>query len=88
MAPRKQGLIVNISSWGGARYVFNVAYGIGKAGVDRMAQDCGTELRSHNIAMISLYPGAVKTELVNSMMDRQKEDNETSKEKRGVYDMI
>lgn len=30
MVPRKQGLIVNISSYGGVRYLFNVAYGIGK----------------------------------------------------------
>jgi dehydrogenase/reductase SDR family protein 1 len=33
MAPRKQGLIVTVSSFGGVSYVFNVAYGIGKAGV-------------------------------------------------------
>lgn len=30
MVPRKQGLIVNISSVGGMRYLFNVAYGVGK----------------------------------------------------------
>ncbi|XP_062578611.1 dehydrogenase/reductase SDR family member 1-like isoform X2 [Saccostrea cucullata] len=30
MVPRKQGLIVNISSAGGLAYIFNVAYGIGK----------------------------------------------------------
>ena len=30
MTPRKQGLIVNITSYGGAKYIFNVAYGIGK----------------------------------------------------------
>ncbi len=33
MAPRKQGLIVVISSAGGLRYLFNVAYGVGKAAV-------------------------------------------------------
>lgn len=25
MVPRKAGLIVNISSWGGVQYIFNVA---------------------------------------------------------------
>ena len=30
MVPRKQGLIINISSFGGVRYLFNVAYGVGK----------------------------------------------------------
>ena len=64
MVPRKQGLIINVSSPGGLRYLFNVAYGIGKAAVDRMAADCGVELKRHNVTMISLYPGAVKTELV------------------------
>ena len=30
MVPQKSGLIVNISSGGGLRYLFNVAYGVGK----------------------------------------------------------
>ena len=33
MVPRKQGLIINISSMGGVRYLFNVAYGIGKVNI-------------------------------------------------------
>jgi dehydrogenase/reductase SDR family protein 1 len=33
MVPRKQGLIVVISSAGGLRYLFNVPYGIGKSAV-------------------------------------------------------
>ena len=33
MTARKQGLIVVISSPGGLRYLFNVAYGVGKAAV-------------------------------------------------------
>jgi NAD(P)-dependent dehydrogenase (short-subunit alcohol dehydrogenase family) len=33
MVPRKQGLIVVVSSAGGLRYLFNVAYGVGKAAV-------------------------------------------------------
>jgi len=64
MVPRKQGLIVNVSSSGGMRYLFNCAYGIGKAGCDRMAADCGHELRKSNVAMVSLWPGPVKTEYV------------------------
>lgn len=72
MVPRKQGLIVNISSLGGVRYLFNVAYGIGKAAVDRMAVDCGIELKKHNVTMLSLYPGAVKTELVTKLRGTEK----------------
>ena len=33
MVPAKQGLIVNLSSSGGLHYLFNVAYGVGKAAV-------------------------------------------------------
>ncbi|XP_077983420.1 dehydrogenase/reductase SDR family member 1-like [Glandiceps talaboti] len=64
MVPRKQGLIVNISSVGGVMYFLSVPYGVGKAGCDKMATDCAKELKEHNIASISLWPGPVKTEVV------------------------
>ena len=64
MIENKRGLIINVSSGGGLRYLFNVAYGVGKAACDRMAADCAMELKAHNVAMISLWPGAVKTEKV------------------------
>lgn len=64
MTANKQGLIVNVSSIGGRSYLFNVAYGVGKAGCDRMAADCAVELKADNVAMVSLWPGAVKTEFM------------------------
>ena len=64
MVERKEGLIVNISSAGGIRYLFNAAYGIGKAACDRMAADCAIEFRESNITMVSLWPGPVKTEFI------------------------
>ena len=64
MVPRRSGLIVNVSSGGGLRYLFNVPYGVGKAAVDRMGADCGHELRKHNVAVITLWPGPVKTEKI------------------------
>ncbi len=51
---------MNVSSIGGLRYLFNVAYGVGKAACDRMAADCALELKGSNVAMISLWPGAVR----------------------------
>jgi NAD(P)-dependent dehydrogenase (short-subunit alcohol dehydrogenase family) len=33
MVPRKQGLIIFISSAGGLRFLFTTAYGVGKVGV-------------------------------------------------------
>ena len=74
MVPRKQGLIVNISSFGGQTYLFNVAYGIGKAAVDRMAVDCGIELKKSNVACLSLMLGAVRTELTTNLISGQSAD--------------
>lgn len=68
MVPRRQGLIVNVSSLGGQGYLFNVAYGVGKAGVDRMAVDCGIELKKHNVACLSLMLGAVRTEKMTNLV--------------------
>lgn len=73
MVPRREGLIVNVSSPGGLTYLFNVAYGIGKAACDRMAGDCAHELRRHNVAFVSLWPCAAMTETVEGAMENSKE---------------
>lgn len=80
MVPRKKGLIVNISSAGGLRYMFNVAYGIGKEACDRMAVDCATELRKYNVACVSLWPGAVGTENVLHNLREKLDEPETESE--------
>ena len=64
LTQRPGGLIVNISSRGGRQYVFNTAYGVGKAGVDRMAQDMAQELQEFGCAALSLSPSQVKTEFI------------------------
>eukprot|EP00281_Chroomonas_sp_CCMP1168_P018834 CAMPEP_0206230410 /NCGR_PEP_ID=MMETSP0047_2-20121206/10247_1 /ASSEMBLY_ACC=CAM_ASM_000192 /TAXON_ID=195065 /ORGANISM="Chroomonas mesostigmatica_cf, Strain CCMP1168" /LENGTH=374 /DNA_ID=CAMNT_0053653837 /DNA_START=32 /DNA_END=1156 /DNA_ORIENTATION=+ len=58
------GLLVTVSSMGGSFYIFDAAYGVGKAAKDRMAHDMAVELKDQNIASISLWPGAVKTEII------------------------
>ncbi|KAK3742749.1 hypothetical protein QZH41_018957 [Actinostola sp. cb2023] len=72
MVPNKQGLIVNISSAGGLRYLFNIPYGVGKAANDRMMADMAVELKKTNIAAISLWPGPVQTETVSSVIQEDK----------------
>lgn len=64
MIARRSGLIVNISSAGGGEYLFSVAYGTGKAAVDRMARDMAHDLREFGVAALSLWPGTVKTEFL------------------------
>jgi NAD(P)-dependent dehydrogenase (short-subunit alcohol dehydrogenase family) len=64
MVAQKKGLIVNISYWAAQKYMGNVAYGTAKAAVDKMTTDMAREAREFNIAVISLYPGLVRTESV------------------------
>lgn len=62
MVPAKRGLIVNISFWAAQKFMSNVMYGVAKAADDTMVRDMAHELREHNVAVISLYPGLVRTE--------------------------
>jgi dehydrogenase/reductase SDR family protein 1 len=63
------GLIVCISAPGSQRYVQNIAYGVGKAGVEKLVSDMAEELRPHNVASISLWPGFTRTEDVLGQPD-------------------
>ena len=69
MTSRGSGLIVNVSSGAGLFYLFNPIYGLGKAACDRMASDCALEMRKRNVAMVSIWPGVVKTELSRKRME-------------------
>jgi len=64
MTPQKRGLIVNISHWAAQKHLSNTIYGISKAATDKMTADMAHELRPHGVAVVSLYPGMVRTELV------------------------
>jgi dehydrogenase/reductase SDR family protein 1 len=64
MVEQKHGLIVNISFWAAQKYLSNVAYGVAKAATDKMTADMSRELRDHGVAVVSLYPGLVRTEKV------------------------
>jgi dehydrogenase/reductase SDR family member 1 len=63
------GLIVCISAPGSRRYVHNVAYGVGKAGVEKLAEDMAEELRRYGVASVSLWPGFIRTEDVVGQPD-------------------
>jgi len=64
MVPAKRGLIVNISFWAAQKFIANTLYGISKAATDKMTADTAHELKPHGVAVVSLYPGLVRTELV------------------------
>jgi NAD(P)-dependent dehydrogenase (short-subunit alcohol dehydrogenase family) len=56
------GLIVNTSSFAGANPKENPALGTAKAATDRLSLLMAEALRDHTIAVVSLYPGLVRTE--------------------------
>jgi NAD(P)-dependent dehydrogenase (short-subunit alcohol dehydrogenase family) len=64
MVTRRSGLIVNVSFWAAQKHIGNVAYGVSKAATDKMTSDMATELKPHGVAVVSLYPGLVRTEKV------------------------
>ena len=64
MVERGRGLIVNISFWAAQKHIANVPYGVSKAATDKMTADMAHELRKYNVAVVSLYPGLVRTEKV------------------------
>ena len=64
MVEARRGLIVHVSSWAAQKYIANTLYGVAKAATDKMTTDMAHELKAHNVTVVSLYPGLVRTELV------------------------
>jgi len=64
MIAERRGLIVNLSTWAAQKRIGNVAYGVAKAATDKMTADMAVELVPHNVAVVSIYPGLVRTEKV------------------------
>jgi NAD(P)-dependent dehydrogenase (short-subunit alcohol dehydrogenase family) len=64
MVAARRGLIVNLSFWSAQKYLGNAAYGASKCATDRFTADAAHELRSLDVAVVSLYPGLVRTEKV------------------------
>ena len=64
MTKKKRGLIVNISFWSAQVYLGNTQYGVSKAAVDKMTEYMASELKKYKVAVVSLYPGLVRTESI------------------------
>ncbi len=64
MVPAGRGLIVNLSHWAAQKRIGNTLYGVAKAATDKLTADMAHELRAHGVAVVSLYPGLVRTEAV------------------------
>lgn len=64
MIAQGAGLIATVSFFAAQRADKGVAYGTAKAADDQMVRCMAHELRRHNVAVVSLYPGLVRTESV------------------------
>jgi len=64
MTEQRSGLIVTISFWAAQKFQGSPAYGAAKAADDKLIRDMAHQLRDHQVAAVSLYPGLVRTENV------------------------
>lgn len=69
MLGRGTGLIANVSSLGAEHFFQHVAYGMGKAALDKLTRDAGRQLRKQDVAVVSIWPFFVKTEAVLKLVE-------------------
>lgn len=73
MLGRGTGLIANVSSLGSEHFFQHVAYGMGKAALDKLTRDAGRQLRKRDVAVVSIWPYIVRTEAVLRLVEEGSE---------------
>ncbi len=68
MLPQDRGLVVFTSSSGAVHYAFGAAYGVPKAGVDKMAADMAFDLKEFSVAAVSIWMGSLLTDRVRTII--------------------
>ncbi|HWS93079.1 MAG TPA: SDR family NAD(P)-dependent oxidoreductase [Mycobacterium sp.] len=68
MLPQRKGLVVFTSSSGAVHYAFGPAYGVPKAGTDKMAADMAVDFKDFGIAAISIWMGSLLTQRVSNII--------------------
>jgi len=69
MVPQRKGLVAFSSSSGAVHYAFGPAYGVPKAGTDKMAADMAFDFREFGIATVSIWMGSLLTDRVRQIID-------------------
>jgi len=64
MLAQRHGLIINITVWDRDKYLGNLFYDVAKGAINRMTFGMARELRPHNIAVLAVAPGFIRTERV------------------------
>jgi NAD(P)-dependent dehydrogenase (short-subunit alcohol dehydrogenase family) len=62
MVRQRSGLILFTSASGAVHYVYGPAYGAHKAGMDKFAADMAVDFKEHNVAVLSIWMGALLTD--------------------------
>ncbi|BBX19820.1 short-chain dehydrogenase [Mycolicibacterium duvalii] len=68
MVPHRKGLVVFTSSSGAVHYAFGPAYGVPKAGADKMAADMAYDFRDVGVAAVSIWMGSLLTDRVRAIV--------------------
>ena len=68
MLPQRNGLVVFTSASGAVHYAFGPAYGVPKAGIDKMAADMAVDFQEFGIAAISIWMGSLLTQRVRGIV--------------------
>ena len=68
MLPQRTGLVVFTSSSGAVHYAFGPAYGVPKAGIDKMAADMAFDFKEFGIAAVSIWMGSLLTDRVRKII--------------------
>lgn len=64
MLAQRRGLVVFTSSSGAVHYAFGPAYGVPKAGTDKMAADMAVDFADTGVASVSIWMGSLLTDRV------------------------
>jgi NAD(P)-dependent dehydrogenase (short-subunit alcohol dehydrogenase family) len=68
MVPQHKGLVAFTSSSGAVHYAFGPAYGVPKAGIDKMAADMARDFTDVGIASVSIWLGSLLTDRVRKII--------------------
>lgn len=66
-----RGLVIFTSGSGAVHYVFGPAYGAHKAGMDKFAADMAVDFKAFNVAVLSIWMGALLTERMNLLIESE-----------------
>src|ERR1700738_1029222 len=74
MIETRGGLVIFTSASGAVHYVYGPAYGAHKAGMDKFAADMAVDFKPYNVAVMSIWMGALLTDRLKMVIaaDREK----------------